>query len=83
MFVSTLAVLVAALVGSSRGFLSRFDEPVLDVVSDAAWLGALSRIDLVGSTPFAIVVGTTSDDERMRRFCRYRAEKARERTTTP
>ena len=53
--VSTLAALVAAVVGSSRGFLSRIDEPVLDTVSDAGWLGALSHLDLIGSTPFAIV----------------------------
>ncbi|MCJ7544165.1 MAG: NPCBM/NEW2 domain-containing protein [Phycisphaerae bacterium] len=31
-----------------------------------------------GPTPFAIVVGTTSKDERMRRFCRLLAERARD-----
>jgi len=38
-----------------RGFLKRVDEPLLDAASDAGWLGALSHVDLVGSTLFAIV----------------------------
>ena len=32
----------------------------------------------LGPTPFAIVVGTTSKDERMKRFCRLLAERARD-----
>ena len=34
---------------------SRVDEPLLDAASDAGWLGALSHVDLVGSTLFAVV----------------------------
>jgi len=55
LIVSALAALAAMVVGSSRGFLSRVDQPVLDAASDAGWLGALSRVDLVGSTLFAVV----------------------------
>ena len=55
LIVSIVAALTAMIVGSSRGFLSRIDQPVLDAASDAGWLGALSHVDLVGSTPFAIV----------------------------
>ena len=32
----------------------------------------------MGPTPFAIVVGTTSKDERMRRFCQFLAERERD-----
>ena len=53
--VSALAALTAMVVGSSRGFLSRVDQPMLDAASDAGWLGALSHVDLVGSTLFAVV----------------------------
>jgi len=55
LIVSTVAALTAMVVGSSRGFLSRVDQPVLEAASDAGWLGVLSRADLVGSTLFAIV----------------------------
>ena len=55
LIVSGLAALAAMVVGSSRGFLARVDEPLLDAASDAGWLDALSRIDVVGSTLFAIV----------------------------
>jgi len=55
LFVSSFAALTAMVVGSSRGFLSRIDEPVLEAAADAGWLGVLSHLDLVGSTLFAIV----------------------------
>jgi len=55
LIVSGLAALASMVVGSSRGFLARVDEPLLDAASDAGWLGALSHIDVVGSTLFAIV----------------------------
>lgn len=53
--VSVLALLMAMVVGSSRGFLARVDQPLLDAASNAEWLGALSHVDLVGSTLFAVV----------------------------
>ena len=49
------AAFTAMAIGSSRGFLRRIDEPFLDVIADAEWLGTLSRIDLLGSSLFAIV----------------------------
>lgn len=49
------AALFAMVVGSSRGFLSRFDDPVLDAATDADWLAGLSHIDLLGSSLFAVV----------------------------
>lgn len=55
LIVSGLAALAAMVVGSSRRFLLRIDEPLLDAMSHAGWLDALSRVDVVGSTLFAIV----------------------------
>ena len=50
-----IAAVFAMLVGSSRGFLSRLDEPLLDAATDAEWLGTLSRLDLLGSSLFVVV----------------------------
>jgi len=44
--------------------------------------GREGPLDDVRNTPFAIVVGTASKDPRMRRFCRLRAEQARDDWTT-
>jgi membrane-associated phospholipid phosphatase len=56
-FTTGAAALLAMVVGSSRGFLRRIDEPLLDLASDAGWLDVLSSIDPLGSTYFAIAVG--------------------------
>lgn len=50
-----IAAVFAMIVGSSRGFLSRLDEPILDAATDADWLGTLSRFDLLGSSLFVII----------------------------
>lgn len=52
-----LAVLVTGLVGSSRSFLARGDEPILRAVADVEWLGSLQHVDVVGSSLFAVIAG--------------------------
>ena len=49
------AALISMAVGSSRGFLSRFDEPVLEAATDMGWIGAMSRVDLLGTSLFAVL----------------------------
>ena len=49
------AALLSMTVGSSRGFLYRFDEPVLAAATDMGWIGAMSRMDLLGTSLFAVV----------------------------
>ncbi len=52
-----LAVLVTGLVGSSRSFLARGDEPILRAVADVDWLGWLQHVDVVGSSLFVVIAG--------------------------
>ena len=52
---ASAAVLIAMVVGSSRGFLVRIDEPILDAAADAQWLDVVAAIDPLGSTVFTVM----------------------------